>query len=312
MTKLGLLCTTALLAGTMAVVSVNAGDNATPEVNVNYVVMTEYVQTDRVSPKSSQPSRADRDVFDQHTVQGLLETLYDAQIALHNDNAVDAEEELKDAIGTLDIIVQKDVNGDNRINARDVRSYSDRKVIDVRFGDILTPAQAVMPAGHAELTVNRIDSLLDLEALEDGSVEEAKVRYISYNVDYADIRQRLVSAQAELAQQDYTSASFDVLQAQDLILQDRNELMVPARLQAKDHIELTRFLLEKGEYRGARQSLGIASDALGVLRGGTDDKLAVMAMETAIDQLRLEIAQKDLSLLERIDATFENLLDELS
>ena len=312
MNKLGLLCTTALLAGTMAVVSVNAGDKSSPEADGNYVMMTEYVQTDRVSPKPSQSSRFDSDFFNHHTVQGLLETLYDVQISLHNGNAVDAEEELKIAISTLDIIAQKDVNGDNRINSLDARSYSDLKVIDVRFGDILTPAQAMMPAGNAELTANRINSLLNLEALEDGSVEEAKVRYVSYNVDYDDIRQRLTSAQAEMAQQDYASAGFDVLLAQNLVMQDRNELMVPARLQAKDHIDLTQFLLDNGEYGGARESLKIASDALNVLRGGTDDRLAVMAMETAINQLSQKIAQKDLSLLERIDGTFENLLEELS
>lgn len=309
MNRLGLLCATCIATGAIAIAGVSAGDANPEPQNVNYVMMSESVQRDRVRSVKAPTFDRSNDVFNNISVQSFLETLSDVQLALHNDLHADAYAELEKAVGQLDKLIERDKNGDDRINSLDVRDLSERKVIDVRFGHVIEPDQAIMPAGNVDLTASLLADLVEVDALEQGSIEEAKVRYISYNLDYEDVRPQLLQAKKEMNEGDYTSAQFDVLQVQTRVVNDRDEMMVPARIQALDHIELARFLLSEGEYVGARQALETAEDAVSVLSGGTDDAIALMNIRRSVDDLREQLSQQEISLLDKIDVSLERIWD---
>ncbi len=220
----------------------------------------------------------------------VLSSLYDAQVSLHNENNLKADKHVQAALRLLERITHTDHDINPLVDAFDEKVYDGHKVVELSFGSLFKPERAVMPMKEKMLSKSDIDVMLDITKLKSGSLDEAEIRYIAFDIEKPDTRSELIEARKAIADGDLYSAMYDLLQVQRDMLED-NPLSVPARIRARDHIALTRFMIEKEEGKAAIHALEIADNALSEMREGTDDLAGLKSIEREISDLRKRVQQ---------------------
>lgn len=239
--------------------------------------------------------------------KGFLAALYNAQIGLHKENKAESSKYLDEALGYVDGLRSSTKN----IQNADKVQYGNRRAVELQFGSVILPETAVMPVFDNKMTVESLKDDLKIDGVERGTIRDAEVKYLRFDVDKQDIREQLLEAKKEVGKGDFTGAAVDVRQIQRDMLED-NEDSVSARVRALDHITLTRYLVSMAEYDAARESLKSAEDALGDLKDETEDRVVISRIKGEVKGLEQTIAKRDPSLMDKIDKTLGKWFDELS
>jgi len=299
MTKLSLLLTTVLVTATMGAAPVMADtDTKTPSHKMSQKVPGNVAKDMEMRKQ------------DLAAKQGLMESLYHAQISLHNGKRVEGTKYLTEALQHLNNVVYSDTDDMPLGDTYEDHPYKGRKVIEIEFGAGLMPQHAVIPVPSKELTVDAIADSLNLDGIERGGVKDATVRYIAYDMDKEDIREGLLDAQKDLLNDDVESSQSELADVQQELLED-NEETVPARERVRDHISLTRFFMKQAEYDAAGEVLQDAESALSDMLKGTDDIETGQKLSVEMKALEKEISKRNPSLLQEIDKKLETWWNDL-
>jgi len=243
----------------------------------------------------------------------ILSNLYYAQLSLHQNQRWQGEKYIDRALMQMGEIPgkwQDDFDENELMDMFDDPVYQGRKVVEISFGSPLMPEQAIMPVYDTTLTVAILDDTLQLKGLEPGSVRDAKVRYIAFDVEKDDIREELLEAKQALEERDMYSAQYDLLQVQRDMLEDKADVVSP-RIRARDHIALTRYLVQQQAYDAAREAWQEAEAAL----SATDkwkDQATVHNMREQLSQLDEKIDRNHDTMVEQIDDQLQQWWQQLS
>ncbi len=208
--------------------------------------------------------------------QDFLFSLYDAQIALHNKNAEKAAEHIDAALRLVDEL--QDVDKETDFGTDKALYNTLRRVVELDFGTFFTPERAVMPVTNENLTGAKLYEAINIEELEEGTLKEAKIRYIAFDIDSTQFKGELTEALKAIKEDDLYSAQYDLLQIQRDMLEDV-DMEIPPTLQARDNIALARFLLAHREYGAAVKALDSVEAALSDLNGSNQPQLVERAKE---------------------------------
>lgn len=237
--------------------------------------------------------------------QDFLMSLYDAQIALHNKQAEQGKKYVEAAFRLLN----KMDNADKQTGFRtDKALYNTlRRVVEFDIGTLFTPERAVIPITNQHLTSNKLYQAINIEKLEEGTIKEATIRYIAFDVDPAPFRDELNDALKAINEGDLYSAQYDLLQIQRDMLDDVNT-DIPPVLQARDNVALTRFLLAHQEYGAALETLDVVEEAVDDLNRTVEPQLIKRAKEE-ITKLRAYANKRDTNEDALINIDFDALWD---
>ncbi|MET0154570.1 MAG: hypothetical protein ABW189_00475 [Rickettsiales bacterium] len=227
----------------------------------------------------------------------FMATLYDAQIGLHNKDAVRSAACLSALEKTLQSSFAEKTQPSENVS-------NERKAVEVEFGATLTYESAVIPLRATNLTASSLKSDINIRGIENGGIKTASVRYGSFSLPIDAVMARLRAAQKELTEGDFLEAQYEASQIQRKIFTETSGL-VPADVRARDHIALATYMVHKAEYRAARDALSRAEAAWKQMEGAKnvvgkagDIKKEMSALEKTIDA-------KDPGLLDRLDRTLE-------
>ena len=287
--------------------------------------LSEATKNAPVQGKAPVQEPIERIVNDEAANNAFLAALYDAQISLNQRQAEESLENIATVRKKLDALHDSPdrAESDARESGEAVEAmtplheleearYAGAKAVEIEFGASLMPEKAVAPLPEGNASYEKINDALDVAALKPGSIKNARIRYVTLNVDKKKIGDRLDAAIRAINKGSLADAQYDLLQIHRQALQDKGINLVPAQTRARDHIALARFMAGKAELAGARSALDAAEKALKELQNGTDDVASMSAIRNDLATLESAIDDRDPGLVDKIDKALDDWWKRLS
>jgi hypothetical protein len=289
--------------------------------NAEYLYTKNSIRSENSSYGTSKDLGLNRIIEkDMSVKKDLMISIYKAQASL--SKRLDAEKKF-DAINHINMaLYQLDpitIAGATNIfyseNPEDAMLFEGRKAIEFNFGDNIKPENAVLPIEENVISNFSLDKIIAAGKIKSGTIEGARIRYVSYLLPKDDIRKKLDDIKKQIRQGQFLKANYDLLTLQYKLLESPRAKSVSARVQVRDNISLARYLNAKGEFAGALSSIDAATDALRYIKD--DENSNVSADEATLIKAELEQAAQviltgNTSILEEVDRIFKKWINELS
>lgn len=291
MNRLLFMCATTLTTATLLTASYAEGTKAAPSTTLE-------------KPVADQPVTASTDL---EAKKEFLSHIYEAQIQLHSKNGAETAKHLQQANETLQGIHPAGPYESGLADAIDKKAYLGAKAVEIAYGPPLMTEKTVIPITEADVTIETLEDTVNMTGIERGTVKDAEVRYIAFDFDRDKVQKQLNQAQKKLAEQDFSGAQEELRKIQRDVLEDSQE-NIPAKIRARDHLALARFMMQKAEYDAAREAMDSARNALNNMQGQAE----ATAINAELQQLAGTINDRDPTALQKLDKKLEEWWNQLS
>jgi len=259
--------------------------NSGPYISFAHAETTDIINPTFTSKKIKIKEKIKKTFTKEYNYNYLLNILADIETNLESNNIEALKGKSEEIANYLNY--HKNKNQESDIN------YKGDKLLELQYGSWLEPKELLLPLelDNNSLTTNFLQNRIFLSNFQENEIDDAKIRYVSYNVKNENFTQDLYNLISSINNVNIKNIRKDVKRVQkDILIDNDDKISLVSKI--KDNLILAKYLAENNQFKAAQNSIDVT------------DKLALKLIEATSNspeqQAKIKKLRKELNNISKL------------